>query len=427
MAYLACDANNTIVAISEVPFTIEGINLVKVKLPKGTGEKIVGKTLSNKPKKAVKDLRVAVICNWKDACGIATYSDFLVKEIKKKVTDVHIFSEILPDEVPAEDNVTRCWKRGQQVNDLIARIKEYDPDLVIIQHEFGIFPRAGHFLQLLQEMDNYAHVLTLHSVYEHLDKAVCTSAIKNIVVHTEEGKQILRKIGNNNNIFVVPHGCVNLPEEERTELWNIFQTPYAIIQFGFGFQYKGVDTALEAVSLLKKSQPEKYKDIFYCYLCSENSHANSIHSNYINFLNSKIKEYGISDNVAIIRKYQTEKTISNYLRTAKLALFPYKSDPNNVVYGASGATRIAMSNGIPIITGSNHQFDDLKDVLPRAGTPEEMAREIDKVFSDGEYKKEIVRKALDYVRNNTWDKVADMYLALYEKVLPNHVFLEFES
>ncbi len=423
MAYLTFNKHSIITAISDYEFLSEGQKTIKVNLPKHIeGEDIVGKILSKKPKKEIKYLRIAVICNWGDNCGIATYSKFLLDEIKTKVSDLHIFSEIITEN-KEEANVTRCWKRGQSVTLLIEKIKEYDPDFVIIQHEFGIFPRAGYFLQLLQEMDNYPYVLTLHSVYEHLDKAVCTSAIKNIVVHTEEGKEILKKTGNNNNIFVIPHGCTVIPEENRQELWNIFQTPYAIVQFGFGFGYKGVDTALEAVAILKKNQPEKYKDIFYCYLCSENGHANTVHTNYVNFLNEKIKEFDIVDNVAIIRKFQTEKTISNYLRTAKLALFPYRSDPNNVVYGASGATRIAMSHGMPIITGSNHQFDDLKDVLPRASNAEEMAKEIDKIFSSETYRKEIVNKSMNYVKDNTWNKVADMYLNLYEKTLPDHIFI----
>lgn len=416
--YVSYDKNNVITAVSETPFAVSGQNIKKVELPKGVDpNKLVGRELYMKAKKAVKDMRVAVICNWGDACGIATYSKFLVDEITKKVADVHIFSEIVPTHEPDGDNVTRCWKRGHSVQDLIRAIKKYDPDFILIQHEFGIFPKAGHFLQLLQGIDSYAYALTLHSVYEHLDKAVCTSAIKNIVVHTEEGKEILRKTGNNNNIFVVPHGCIEFPPEERKELWNIFQTPYAIVQFGFGFYYKGVDTVLEAVSILKKKD-EKYKDIFYCYLCSENPHANAIHTNYYNFLMEKVHEYGIEDNVAIIRKFQTEQTLNHYLRTAKLALFPYRSDPNNVVYGASGATRVAMANGIPVICGKNHQFDDLEGVVPRAGTAEELANEIDKVFSDWKHKDAIIERCQKYIEENTWSRVADKYLAIYPEVLP---------
>jgi glycosyltransferase involved in cell wall biosynthesis len=143
---------------------------------------------------------------------------------------------------------------GQPVKDLLQAIKNYDPDFIIIQHEFGIFPKAGHFLQLLQGIDGIRlrpdAPLGLRTPRQ---SRLYFRAVKNIVVHTEEGKDILRKTGNNNNIFVVPHGCVQFPPEQRAELWNIFQTPYAIVQFGFGFYYKGVDTALEAISLLKKN------------------------------------------------------------------------------------------------------------------------------------------------------------------------------
>lgn len=421
--YVTYNKNKIITAASESQFNVYGQQSIKIEIKNTDISKIIGKSISTKPKKTIKDLRVAVICNWGDKCGIATYSKFLFDKIKERVTDLHIFAET--NEIEDEANVTRCWQRGQSVSNLISEIKKYDPDFIIIQHEFGIFPKAGYFLQLLQAIENYPYVLTLHSVYEHLDKAVCTSAINNIVVHTEEGKEILRKTGNNNNIFVIPHGCISIPKQERKEHWNIFQTPYAIVQFGFGFSYKGVDTAIEAVSILKNKYPEKYKNIFYCYLCSESPHANSIHTNYVNYLNDKIQECDVLENVAIIRKFHTEQTINNYLRTAKLALFPYKSDPNNVVYGASGAARIAMANGIPIIVGKNHQFDDLEGILPRVATPEELANEIDKVFSNEVYKKDIVNKSLDYVESNTWAKVADMYLNTYDKVLPEHILSFF--
>lgn len=417
--YVSYDRNNVITAVSDVPFVVSGQIVKQISLPKDVDiNKLVGKEIFTKNKKAIKDLKVAAICNWGDACGIATYSKFLLNQIENKVADLHIFSEIVPENLPNEPNVTRCWRRGQPVGTLIEKLNAYNPDFVIIQHEFGIFPKAGYFLQLLQSLDSCPYVLTLHSVYEHLDKAVCTSAIRNIVVHTNEGRDILRKIGNNNKIFVVPHGCVQLPPEERTELWNIFQTPHAIVQFGFGFYYKGVDTALEAVAKLKRENPEKYSEIFYCYLCSENPHSSAIHTNYYNFLMDKVRELDIVDNVAIIRKFQTEQTLNHYLRTAKLALFPYRLDPDNTVYGASGATRIAMANGIPVIAGKNHQFDDLEGVIPRAGTVDELAAEIDKVFSDEVYRKSIIDRSQKYIGENTWDICADRYLALYEQVLP---------
>lgn len=415
--YVSYDKNHVITAISKLPFKIKGQTVKKSNISIEDSQELIGKQII-KSKKPIKDLKVAAICNWGDNCGIATYSKFLFDELKNKVGEFRIFSEHIPNKVKDEPNVIRCWQRGHPTQELASNIIEYNPDFIIIQHEFGIFPKANYFLQLLQAIDGYPYVLTLHSVYEHLDKAVCTSAIKNIVVHTKEGEEILRSTGNTNNIYVIPHGCVKIPEDQRKELWNIFQTPYAIVQFGFGFYYKGVDTAIEAIAHLKKTQPEKYKEIFYCYLCSENPHSNNIHTNYYNFLTDKIKELGVENNVVIIRKFQSEQTINNYLRTAKLALFPYRSDPNNTVYGASGAVRIAMANGCPVIAGGNHQFDDLEGVLPRASTAEELSNEIDKVFSSEDHRKSIIAKSQKYIDENTWSICADKYLELYEKVLP---------
>jgi glycosyltransferase involved in cell wall biosynthesis len=56
--------------------------------------------------------------------------------------------------------------------------------------------------------------------------------------------------------------------------------------------------------------------------------------------------------------------------------------------------------------------------VPRAGTAEELADEIDKVFSDWKHKDGIVERCQKYIEENTWSRVADKYLAIYPDVLP---------
>jgi glycosyltransferase involved in cell wall biosynthesis len=292
------------------------------------------------------------------------------------------------------------------------QVLAWNPDFVIVQHEFGIFPKAPQFLQMLQMLDRTKYAITLHSVYQHLDKTICTSAIKNIIVHSQQGKECLRRLGHEQNIFVVPHGCIQY--KDVTELWNIFQVPYVLVQFGFGFFYKGVDRAIEAVSILKKQ--EKFKDIYYVYLCSDSGHFDAVHTQYYSFLLNKIKELGVEDNVSIIRKYHTEETINNYLRTAKIALFPYRTDPNHVVYGASGALRVAMANGIPVIASESHMFDDLEGILPRPDSPEKLAWEIDEIFSNDQYRDNLKKRINDHIQANTWDIIADKYLEVYQSL-----------
>lgn len=415
--WVALNKRNAIIALSEHPFSMTGYNVHQVELeePKEQWHSMIGKKLNLGETKNVKDLKIAFICNWNDCCGISTYSGYLVDSLITKVKELKVFSEIGEGQKDDEPYVLRCWKRGTSLKPLIDKLIEWAPDFIIIQHEFGIFPKATFFLQLLQGIEDIPYVVVMHSVYEHLDKAVCTSAVKNIVVHSDEGKKVLKRLGNANNIFVVPHGCVEYKEEEKTELWNIFQTPYAIVQFGFGFFYKGVDRVLDAVHYLKKSDA-KFKDIFYCYLCSDNYHTSVIHAQYYDFLIKKIDELGLHDNAVIIRKFQTDQMIRNYLRTAKVAVFPYVSDPKNMVYGASGAIRIAMACGTPVVASSCHQFDDLEGVVPRPRDYIELAKEIDEIFSNEKHKKELIKKSDEYVLNNNWDITADRYINLYYQI-----------
>lgn len=398
MKFVSINEKNIITSVSKKNIGLGDCKIMKIDT-NYKDEELLGKQIVFEKQ----NLKIAIICNWHDNCGISTYTEYLVNSLSK-ISQIKIFSEINKS---SSEEVVYCWKRGESMAMTIQKIKEWSPDFIIIQHEYGLFPKATHFLKMLQDIDNIPYMVVLHSVYEHLDKTICTSAIKNIVVHSSPAKDMLKKLGNNGEIFVISHGCVKFDNVQ--ELWNIFQTPYCIVQFGFGFFYKGVDRAIQAVAHLKKTS-EKYKDIFYCYLCSNNDKCNNIHNDYYEYL-QKIKiELDVEDNVVIIQQYNTEEIINNYLRTAKIAIFPYLTDSNNTVYGASGAIRIAMANKIPVIASESHLFDDLDGIVPRPKTHLELAKEMSKIFSNGSYKEELLNKADAYLNNNTWDIIARKYL-----------------
>lgn len=380
------------------------------------GRKIVTKDSSK--------LKIAVICNWRSQCGISSYTKYLVDCLKEKVAAVRIYSEDVGiRDFDIVENVVRSWTRGENMNATTKLIKEWGADFVIIQHEFGIFPIATHFLRMLQSLGSIPYAVVLHSTYDnHLDKTISTAAISNIIVHSDAAKNVLVSLGHDaSGIQVIPHGCVVY--DEIKPLWNCFQTPYAIVQFGFGFKYKGVDRAIEAIAHLKDNDP-KFKNIFYVYLCSLTEQARNYHSDYFNYLNSKIQELGVEENVAIIQKFNTEQIITNYLRTAKMALFPYLTDPENTVYGASGALRIAMANEIPVVASESHLFDDLEGIVPRPKDYLELSSEIDKIFSDSFYKDTLLQRNHDYVRNNSWSVTADRYLEAIDHIMSSREYVQ---
>jgi glycosyltransferase involved in cell wall biosynthesis len=411
--FVSINHNNIVTASSDKHFIVAGQKTLKVDVPQGMS--LIGKVF--RPKNTIKsmsDMKIAIVCNWQTKCGISTYSSYLVNALRKQVKEVRIFSEYAATKT-AEDgpDVDRCWRRGESLVGLSKKIKQWNPDFVIIQHEFGIFPNAFFFMQLMQFLENIPHVVTLHSVYEHLDKIVYSASIRNIIVHTQQGKDVLRKMGNTNQIFVIPHGCVEFPDAQ--ELWNIMQNPYTVMQFGFGFAYKGVDRALNAIHYLKTSD-QKFANIFYFYLISDNDFNSRVHLEYYETLCSKVRELGLDDNVVIYRKYQSEQMLNLYLRLAKLAIFPYINNPHNTVYGSSGAIRIALANKCPVIASESHLFDDLNTIVPRPDSHIALASEIDRVFSNNNYRQQLIERGQEFISKNSWDEVANQYLALIESV-----------
>ena len=403
MAYISINNRGVITAVSDSQF--EGT----IEIPGDSDRKLLGRRVAKKKEK----LRVAMIANWGQACGISTYTSYLVNALRPKCAELKVFSEVGCE---ASENVEPCWERGKPMHAAIKKVLDWKPDFVIIQHEFGLYPKAPYLLQMLQLLDSTPYAVVLHSTYEHLDKSVCTSAMKRIIVHTDIAKGVLRKIGNTSEIHMIPHGCVEFPD--RKKLWNIFQTDHVLVQFGFGFFYKGVDRAIEAVAKLKKLKPEKYdgekNKIFYCYYCSESDHCKNIHDEYMDYLMKKVEDLGLQENVAIVKKYNSDQEVNNILRTAKLAIFPYLINPENMVYGASGAIRVAMANGIPVIASESHLFDELP--VPRPADVDQLASEIDHVFSDWKHKDRLIARQDQYVKDNNWDSITDRYIGVMEKV-----------
>lgn len=350
-----------------------------------------------------KSLRVAFVGVYKIPCGISTYSEYLWGETVKMVKEYRIFAEHSDRAVP-EENVLRCWTRGKPFHDLIAALKEYDPDVIYIQHEWGIFPVGTHFLTLLTAIQGYRVVTTLHSVYHHKDKLICEAALPEIVVHTQAAYKVLtqeKKVSA--KVHVIPHGTFPCTSQHR--YWNRYNSNHLLVQVGFGFKYKGWEDALRIVAELKKDFP----DIYFTGIFSETDGNKEFHDRYFDELITLIDQLEIRDHVALIRGFQSDEAIDAFLRTNHIAIFPYINNGEHTVYGCSGAARIAMSKGLPIVVTDVPLFDDLEGVCPRAKSVEDACEKIKTLFQDKNYKEQIQRQN-DFLTANSWEISAKRYL-----------------
>lgn len=363
-----------------------------------------GELISRLPKNEISKLKIAFVGVHKIQCGISTYSEYLIPEIAKHISDYKIFAENDPSATD-EDKVVRCWKRGDSLSNLSRLINEYDPDIVMVQHEYGIFPDAKYWMSFLTSI-KYARVyVALHSVYRHKDKSVCEAVIPNIIVHTDAAKNVLKNEKQvNANIHVIPHGC--LSPTEQSKLWNIYKTSHTFMQFGFGFEYKGWENSLSACAELKK----KYADVFFTGIFSESSFNKAFHNQYYERLQLMIDDLDIRENVSLIRGFQSDTILESFFRLNGCLVLPYVSNGDHQVFAVTGAARVAMRYGIPVITSDVPFFSDLVGICPQVTNPTDLSIEIEKSWNGSANQ---VKSQNEFLIRNSWSNVAQLYLKAF--------------
>ena len=375
-----------------------------------------GKLKYKHTKKPLNQIKLALVGNWKMRCGIATYSENLWPHVAKHVGDYKLFIEKndivtgdihqFGDRLLSDSQVIPCWKRGESLLELVKEIKEYNPDIIWIQHEFGLWPNARYWLAMMNQLSDYRVIVTMHSVFHHKDKTIVEAAMPEIVVHLEGGRKLLKEEKEvAGEVYVIPHGC---DPYNGDPLWNFYKSEKTFIQFGFGFRYKGWENSIRATSILK----QKYPDVFFTGLFSESPYAKLEHQVYYNELMDLVNKLGLQENVSLLRGFQSDAVIDSFLRTNQATIFPYVSHPQHEVFGASGAARMSMSKGLPVVTSSVNHFSDLPTI--KADTPEEIANALEKLFTNPATRQKQIQTQISYLQENTWEKVGLRYICLFQ-------------
>jgi glycosyltransferase involved in cell wall biosynthesis len=412
--------DNRICLVSEQPFAHPDWQVIEYHGTATSKELIAdhcikdGQAVPKKIGKPANKLRVALITNWQMECGLANYIRDLANELVELIGELHLFVErnpIVPSYLNPKltpDKITPCWKRGEPLTELAQAIKNYQPDIVLINHEWGIFSNARYWLSLLGQLSDFRVISILHSIFWHQDKLVSEAPMKEVVVHLDGAKHVLKEKGNSATIHVLPHGCP-LPSQEP-RLWNCYKSEHTIVQQGFGFAYKGYENSIRAIALLK----DKYPDIFFTGLYSESPYAKVEHDTLYHHLMEIVDKLGVANHVALIRGYQSDKVLDAYLRTNKVAIFPYAYAKGHECFGSSGAAPYAMSKGVPVITSSINHFCNLPTI--KADTPQAMAEQLDRLFSDPQIYRQQIEKQNAYLQANSWAETAKRFAAIFEDV-----------
>lgn len=205
-------------------------------------------------------------------CGLATFSNDLVNSLRFSalVAETQVVAvSPEPKQVFAPPVIAAIQKSDQKDYRRVAKIiNKLDPDVVMIQHEYGIFGGkfGSYVLDFVDEID-VPFAVTLHTVLtEHepgqarVLKALCDKAAQ-VLVFTQRAKQLVlaAKLVDEAKINVVPHGA----PPEITKLSDLHRTTrpkkkskFVVSSFGLLAPRKGLELTIEAVAKVAKKHPE---------------------------------------------------------------------------------------------------------------------------------------------------------------------------
>jgi glycosyltransferase involved in cell wall biosynthesis len=296
-------------------------------------------------------------------------------------------------------------------------MKLFNPDVIFIQHEYGLFPSVARWNTLMSQLSRWRTITVLHTVLEHrvadqethLDyksRAIAEAACPEVIVHSRQARDCLRDRGYSGLIHYIPHGCfppaldAKLPVNKYGGYSN-----NTVFQYGFGGEHKGWETAIEVIGLLKP----KYPDILYTGLFNLSMHGAEHQIAYHKHLLNLVEIKGLQSNVAIHRGFQSEAMVRNFLRSSRVAIFPYKVPNRNwCSWGASGAVQLPFSYGLPVVLSKYPAFLEFENLCEDAI---QMADRIDQIFKDPAFEQKEIEYSLRISESRSWDKIASWYLS----------------
>lgn len=217
-------------------------------------------------------------------CGIATFTqdvhDALIAAQADLDCQVVVMTEGDSDEGYGPDVLAQV--RQDQPGDYLDaayRVNSFNPDVVCVQHEFGLFGGpAGEHLMLMLDAVRAPVTTTLHTVLTHPDadqRRVFERLIRRssrIIVMAERGRKILIETWNvwAGKIVVAPHGAPDRPlvDTAGPKAALGLTGHEVLLTFGLLSPGKGVESVISALPAIVEARP----DVLYVVLGATHPH-----------------------------------------------------------------------------------------------------------------------------------------------------------
>uniref|UniRef100_A0A7C3MHV3 Glycosyltransferase n=1 Tax=Dictyoglomus thermophilum TaxID=14 RepID=A0A7C3MHV3_DICTH len=365
-------------------------------------------------------------------CGIATFTEDLVSEIDKIAPLYNPFVNtnviaISDDFYLYDEKVIKELKQFEEESyfEVAQFINESDIDLLVIQHEYGIYGgEYGEYLLHLVDNTKKPFIFVLHTVLlnpidkqKYIVSYIGSKAVK-VVTMARNTIELLVNIYNipEEKILHIPHGVPINTKVDREKLKRELglEGRFVVSTFGLIGPGKGIEYAIEAIAKVKDKIPS------IIYLILGRTHPGVIkHSgeSYRDKLMNMVKEYNLEDHVMFVNRYLTLDEILKYLQLSDIYVTPYLSKEQAV----SGTLSYALASGKVIISTAYRYAEELlsdgRGILVDFRDSNAIAEAIKEVYYNRDLREGIEKKAFEYGKSMWWNVVAEKYIKLFDEVV----------
>jgi len=375
-------------------------------------------------------MKIAWVSSWPPRpCGIATYSQELVEEIRRLGHEVFIICH-LDGGKKKEEGVYPVIQldKPEWGEELYRVVTKINPHLVHIQHEYGLYSRDNDFssglippLYRWSIEEKFPLVMTYHSVYSRLGKKralymdITLRIIQAGIVHEEYQKISLPyNLGwVPQNVWVIPHGAkkiINPHSKKRAREKLGLGGKKVVGMIGWFIPIKGYHRVINLWQKISSKLPDTI-----LVLAGETRQPSG--ENYKRELMELILKSKVKEKIKIILKVLQPEEYDLILSAFDLVVLPY------TFASQSGNLAHAFSLGVPAVVSA---LEGLKEEIEksRAGIAvppdddEELKRAILRMMEDERLREECSRRAKQYVEDKiNWQKIAQQHINLYQKLL----------
>lgn len=372
-------------------------------------------------------------------CGIATYSQDLIKSLYNK------FGNTFSIRVCALESGETSFKYSPEVKytlktsladdyeKLVEKINKDDQiKIVLVQHEFGFFSQQEKAFLTLLNLLSKPIMIVFHTVLPSPDEKLKTlvnriaSVCESVIVMTNNSVNILINDYGlpGEKISMIAHGTHLVTHINRDFLKNKYglRGRKVLTTFGLLSSGKSIETTLKALPEIIKTNPD------VTFLVIGKTHPEVLKQEgeaYRLSLEKIVSDDNLTKNVIFINSYLTLPDLLEYLQLTDIYLFTTK-DPNQAV---SGTFAYAMSCGCPIIsTPIPHAKEVLTEdtgIIFDFQNSHQLAEAVIRLLNNNLLRRNIRINTLQKIVSTAWENSAVKHTMLFNRIANENIPLRY--